>query len=115
MSAPDSGRSFALSFRVAAGVGAPQREQLVGSLARIIADRGLALLSSLDQELSLVVVRGENNVRAADRRAIARWAFSRSELADYRIGPLRGAAGEMRDAGRGMRDAGCGIAGRGMS
>ena len=88
MSGADSGRSFALSFRVAEGVGAPQRDQLVLSLSRIVRDRGLALLSSVGQELSFVVVRAENNVRAADRRAIARWAFSRSELADYRIGPL---------------------------
>ncbi|HKR98820.1 MAG TPA: hypothetical protein VJU79_04825 [Candidatus Dormibacteraeota bacterium] len=101
MSGAESSRSFALSFRVAAGVGAPQREQLVGSLARIVDERGLALLSSVGQELSFVVVRAENNVRAADRRAIARWAFSRSELADYRIGPLR-------VAGSGTWDAGCG-------
>lgn len=98
MSAVDSSRSFALSFRVAAGVGAPQREHLVGSLARIVRERGLALLSSVGQDLSFVVVRAENEVRAADRRAIARWAFSRSELADYRIGPLH-------DAGSGAREA----------
>lgn len=88
MSGADSTRSFALSFRVAAGIGAPQREQLVGSLARMVQERGLALLSSVGQDLSFVIVRAENDVRAADRRAIARWAFSRSELADYRIGPL---------------------------
>jgi hypothetical protein len=88
MSGVDSRRSFALTFRVAEGVGTPQREQLLRALAGVVRERGLGLFSNVGQELSFVVVRGENDVRAADRRAIARWAFSRNELADYRIGPL---------------------------
>lgn len=83
-----SGRSFALTCRLAEGIGAPQREQLLLSLARTVDERGLALLGSIGQDLSFVVVSAENEVRPADRRAIARWAFSRSELADYRVGPL---------------------------
>jgi len=98
MSAASPSRSFALTFRVADGVGAPQREQLLRALDGILRERGLSLLSNVGPELSFVVVRGENDVRAADRRAIARWAFGRSELADYRIGPLR-------DVGSGARDA----------
>jgi len=82
------GHSFALNCRIAEGVGVTQREQLLRSLARVVHERGLALLGSVGQDLSFVVVRAENDVRPADRRAIARWAFSRSELADYRVGPL---------------------------
>ena len=83
------GHSFALTCRIAAGIGAPQREQLLRSLSRIVRERGLALLGSVGQDLNFVIVRDENDVRPSDRRAIARWAFSRSELADYRVGPLR--------------------------
>lgn len=86
---PGDGHSFALTCRIAEGVGAPQREQLLRSLTRVVRDRGLALLGSVGQDLSFVIVCAENDVRPADRRAIARWAFSRSELADYRVGPLR--------------------------
>ena len=83
------GHSFALTCRMADGISAPRREQLLRSLSRIVKERGLALLGNVGQDLSFVVVRGENDVRPSDRRAIARWAFSRSELADYRVGPLR--------------------------
>jgi|SRR5689334_18642161 hypothetical protein len=83
------GHSFALTCRIAEGISVPQREQLLRSLARAVRERGLALLGSVGQDVSFVVVRAENDVRPADRRAIARWAFSRTELADYRVGPLR--------------------------
>jgi hypothetical protein len=96
-------RSFALTFRVAEGVGAPQREQLLRALAAIVRERGLALFSNVGQELSFVIVRAENDVSPADRRALARWAFSRNELADYRIGPLSSTQAEM--AWRVMRGA----------
>lgn len=83
------GHSFALTCRMAEGLRAPQREQLLRSLSRIVRERGLSLLGSVGQDLNFVIIRGENDVRPADRRAIARWAFSRSELADYSVGPLR--------------------------
>lgn len=86
------GHSFALTCRMAEGIGAPQREQLLRSLSRLVHERGLVLRGSVGQDLNFIVVRGENDVRPGDRRAIARWAFSRSELADYRVGPLRGSS-----------------------
>ena len=95
MSRVTPARSFALTCRLAEGIGGPQREQLLLSLSRTVGERGLALLGSVGQDLSFQVVGAENEVRPADRRAIARWAFSRSELADYRVGPLRvSASGE---------------------
>jgi YggL 50S ribosome-binding protein len=84
----DHGHTFALKCRIAEGIGAPQRELLLRSLAQTVRERGLALFGGTGQELSFVVVRAENDVRADDRRALAEWALTRSELADYRIGPL---------------------------
>ena len=62
------GHSFALTCRMAEGIGAPQREQLLRSLSRLVRERGLALLGSVGQDLNFVVVRGENDVRPGDRR-----------------------------------------------
>lgn len=97
MSLHDHGHAVALSCRIADGIGAPQRELLIRSLARTVRERGLALFGSAGQELSFVVVRAENDVRPDDRRALAQWALTRPELADYRVGPLLASQGRDGD------------------
>jgi hypothetical protein len=89
MSPVRTGRAFSLQCRLAAGVSPAQADVVLHSLAVTVDERGLALLRTVGKDLSFVVVPSERDASDEDRRALARWAITRHELADYRVGRLR--------------------------
>ena len=92
----DRSHSFALTCRIADRAGVPQREALLRSLEVVVRELGLALQTSAGPELSFVITGAKRDARSADRREIARWALTRSELADYCVGPLRAASSDAK-------------------
>jgi hypothetical protein len=88
MSRPARRRTFSLHCRAAAGIGPAQVDVMLQSLALAIDERGLALLRGAGDDLSFTVAPNGRNVTESDRRALAQWAVTRNELADYRVGPL---------------------------
>lgn len=88
MTAPRRRRAFHLRFRLARGIPPTQAEFVTRSLVESADARGLVVAGSPQEASLLVIAREAGDAGAEDRRALARWAISRPELADYWVGPL---------------------------
>ena len=86
-----SGREgFGFRARLADGLGPAGALGLRSAFAALVAAHGLEAAGAFAGEADpdCVIFRERGAVREADRRAVAAWAASRAELADYRVGPV---------------------------
>ena len=81
---------FGFRARLADGLGPAAALGLRTAFAALVAAQGLETSGAFGGEADpdCVVFREGGAVREADRRAVAAWAASRAELADYRVGPV---------------------------
>ncbi|GJG87138.1 hypothetical protein tb265_23190 [Gemmatimonadetes bacterium T265] len=81
---------FGFRARLADGLEPAAAHGLHAAFAALVAARGLEASGAFGWEADrgCVVSRARRAVREADRRAVAAWAASRAELAEYRVGPV---------------------------